>query len=64
MASTSMPQYWVRTTTNTTTIPYSWNGTYTAITGGGYSAPPPRMPTALEWLDAEVESVCKLARAA
>lgn len=30
--------------------------------GGGWTSPDPRTPTALEWLDAEVESVCKLAR--
>jgi hypothetical protein len=32
--------------------------------GGGWTAPAPRDPTALEWLDAEVEKVCKLARLA
>ena len=30
--------------------------------GGGYSAPAPRPQTALEWLDAEIEAVCMLAR--
>ena len=30
--------------------------------GGGLYTPPPRPQTALEWLDAEVEATCKLAR--
>jgi hypothetical protein len=34
------------------------NGT----TSGGFAAPPPRELSALEWLDAEVEKVCALAR--
>ena len=31
---------------------------------GGSTMPAPRPQTALEWLDAEVEAVCKLARLA
>jgi len=30
--------------------------------GGGYVPAPPREPTVLEWLDAEVERTCALAR--
>lgn len=32
--------------------------------GGGCGAPAPRPQTALEWLDAEIEATCRLARAA
>lgn len=49
------------TLTTTTGTSYVYPGTF-AISSGGYSVPPPRTPTTLEWLDAEVESVCKLAR--
>ena len=60
--------------TTNTTLTYS-----PSLTGSGYSAPlviasggagsvgvspAPRTPTALEWLDSEIEATCKLARAA
>ncbi len=51
---------WITTGTTTT-------GTYvlpmTVYGSGGVSAPPARQPTPLEWLDAEVEKTCALARA-
>ena len=50
---------------------YVWSGgNYTlsppsiAAYSGGYSTNAPRELTALEWLDAETEKVCKLARLA
>ena len=57
------------TTTGTST---NWTMPVTISTGdyvfsggaGGYSMPAPRPQTALEWLDAEVEATCKLARLA
>ena len=60
-------------TTTNTILPVTWTGsgggytqgvTYISSGSGGWTAPAPRTPTALEWLDAEVEKVCKLARLA
>lgn len=66
--------YWTGNTvvTSSGTNTSLWNGSYTnsAVTiytggGSGYSDPPaPRPKTALEWLDAEIETTCKLARQA
>lgn len=71
-------QNFVITTTGSSSGSYLWNGgngSYTTVAGpltvysdgggaGVYSAPAPRPKTALEWLDDETESVCRLARAA
>ena len=43
---------------------YVYSGGGSGGGSGGYTAPAPRPPTALEWLDAEIEKVCKLARLA
>lgn len=62
--------YWPLVTTAGSSS-YTWNGggSYTlslppvTYTSGYSTNPPPRDPTVLEWLDSEVEKVCKLARA-
>ena len=70
MAATDWPYNY--TTTNTT---YAYMPSYTGgsnaipyiVTSGGggsYSMPAPRPQTALEWLDAEIEATCRLAREA
>jgi hypothetical protein len=43
---------------------YSMPLMLTSSGSGGWTAPAPREPTALEWLDAEIEATCKLARVA
>lgn len=43
---------------------YGGSGNYNAGADAGYVAPAPRPQTALEWLDAEIEATCKLARQA
>lgn len=65
--------YWT-TFTSSTTLPVAWNGSYTqpAYTYAGAQWPDPatgfvtpapaKEPTALEWLDAQVESVCARGR--
>ncbi len=62
------PQMYTSTTTNVS-YPLNLTGTWVGPTtissdGGSYSAPAPRPQTPLEWLDAEVEATCKLARQA
>ena len=57
VGGTYIPWTGTTTTTGTYVMPMSVYG------GGGFS-PPPRQPTALEWLDAEIERTCALARAA
>ena len=50
----------------TTSSSTTWAMPVTLYSGsggsGGYTSPAPRPQTALEWLDAEIESMCKLAR--
>lgn len=65
--------YWT-TLTSSTTMPLVWNGSYTqpayTYAGAQWPAPaagsaapsPPKEPTALEWLDAQVEAVCARGR--
>jgi hypothetical protein len=55
---------WVVTTTGTTAGATLYSS-YTApmvFTGGYAASPAPRPKTALEWLDDEIQAVCKLAR--
>lgn len=68
-----MTEVWYNTVTtgSTTTLPVSWNGSYTnAVFAQVPAYPPPgpapaqKPPGPLEWLDAEVERTCALARAA
>jgi len=54
--SSAVYQYAV--TTGTTAYPY----VVTAGAGGWSQPSPPRPQTALEWLDAEIERTCALAR--
>jgi hypothetical protein len=58
----------VGSSSRTTTWPLNLNSTYTTpltvYTGGGSGLPAPRPKTALDWLDDEIEAVCKLARQA
>lgn len=67
--------YWT-TLTSSTTLPVVWNGSYTqsAYTYAGvqWTGPPTgfvtpapaKEPTALEWLDAQIEAVCARGRLA
>lgn len=43
---------------------YTLTAPVTYYASGGITMPAPRPQTALEWLDAEIEAVCKLARLA
>jgi hypothetical protein len=70
MAVTDGPYPYAYNTTVTTGTSTSWtlpltisNGSYVySGSAGGVSAPRPQ--TALEWLDAEIEATCRLARQA
>lgn len=68
MAAGDTWAYNVTSTATTTTYPLqltggTWTGPVTVYSSGGSTMPAPRPQTALEWLDAEIEAVCKLARA-
>lgn len=60
MAVTDWPYNYTTTSTTLTSMPLIV--TSGGAGGGGWTSPAPRKQTALEWLDAEIESVCKLAR--
>ena len=67
MAATDWPQQWMYNTVSSSGTTYTMTApltVYSGGAGGGYTAPAPRKQTALEWLDAEIEAVCKLARIA
>jgi hypothetical protein len=57
------PQNWA-TTLSSSASTYTYTMSPLTVYSGGTSLPVPRPQTALEWLDAEVEAVCKLARQA
>ena len=70
-----MAEYYLNTYTTSTSMPYmitsGRTGNLAWGSGGGISCepyspilPPASPPTALEWLDAEIEKTCALARAA
>lgn len=55
--------YWGTSASTTMIYPVTYTNTSATIAvGGSYAPPAPRAPTALEWLDSEVESTCARAR--
>lgn len=56
--------YWGTSASTTMIYPVTYTNTSatTIAVGGSYAPPAPRAPTALEWLDSEVESTCARAR--
>lgn len=68
MAATDWPPQWAYNTVSSSGTTYTVTAPLAIMTGGGgggsYAVPAPRAQTALEWLDAEIEATCKLARQA
>lgn len=60
MAVTDWPQQWAYNTTCSGGTTYTMTAPLMVYSGS--TMPAPRSQTALEWLDAEIEATCKLAR--